>query len=181
MKSVEIVAIIIGVISVFYSIKQNPICWLYGMISCILLVYYFYSVHFYAQMILQIISIIQCAYGLIRWNNIDNKEVQQIGFKRAYTLIAMSMMIGILFTLLTNKTNDNWLYLDGIGGIVALLATYLLVMKKIEAWWIFMINNILLIILCIHQGIYGIMIYNMLLIIMSVIGYKEWKKDLNLV
>jgi nicotinamide mononucleotide transporter PnuC len=129
-------------------------------------------------MILQIVSIFQCVYGIIRWKSIDNKEVNSIGYKKSFTLISISMLLGVLFTILTNKTNDYWLYLDGVGGIIALVATYLLVKKTIEAWWIFMINNILLITLCLHQGIYYIAAFNLLLFLMSISGYKEWKKEL---
>jgi nicotinamide mononucleotide transporter len=131
-------------------------------------------------MVLQLVSIIQCIYGIIKWNEVDTKEVKSIGYKISFTLIGMCMLIGVAFTLLTNKTNDNWLYLDGVGGIAALLATYLLVIKKIEAWWIFIINNVMLITLCVHQNIYYIAAFNILLIILSIIGYKEWKKNLKL-
>ena len=116
-------------------------------------------------MILQLVSVIQCVYGVIKWNEIDSKEVKSIGYTKSFTLIGMCMLIGVAFTLLTNTTNNNWLYLDGVGGIIALLATYLLVIKKIEAWWIFMINNVMLIVLCLHQNIYYIATFNLLLII----------------
>lgn len=178
MSTIEILSVVFGGISVYLTIKQNILCWIFGLISCILLSYYFYNIQFYTQMILQLVSIIQCIYGWIRWNEVDNKEVKSIGYTKSFTLIGMCMLIGVAFTLLTNTTNDNWLYLDGVGGIVALLATYLLVIKKIEAWWIFVINNIMLIILCIHQNIYYIAAFNLMLILLSISGYKEWKKNL---
>lgn len=178
MNTIEIISVIIGTISVYLTIKQNILAWVFGLISCSLLSYYFYNVHFYTQMILQIVSFGQCVHGLIRWNIVDNKEVKSIGYTKSFTLIGMCMLIGVAFTLLTNTTNDNWLYLDGVGGIVALVATYLLVMKVIESWWIFMVNNVLLIILCLHQDMYYIAGFNLLLIIMSIFGYKEWKKNL---
>ena len=178
MTIIEILSVIIGVISVYLTIKQNILCWVFGLISCSLLSYYFYNVHFYTQMTLQLVSVIQCIYGIIRWNKIDTKEVKSIGYKKSFTLIGMSILVGVGFTLLTNTTNNNWLYLDGVGGIVALVATYLLVMKVIESWWIFMINNIMLITLSIHSDMYYIAGFNLLLMIMSVFGYKEWKKEL---
>lgn len=178
MNIIEILSVIIGVISVYLTIKQNVLCWVFGLISCSLLTYYFYNVHFFTQMTLQLVSVVQCIYGWVRWKSVDNKEVSSIGYKKSFTLIGLCMLIGIGFTLLTNTSKDNWLYLDGIGGIIALLATFLLVVKVIESWWIFMINNIMLIILCIHQEIYYIAAFNLVLLLMSIVGYKEWKKNL---
>ena len=178
MSTIEILSVIIGIISVYLTIKQNILCWVFGLVSCSLLSYYFFNAHFYTQMTLQLVSVFQCIYGIIRWNKIDTKEVKSIGYKKSFTLISISMLIGVGVTLLTNSTNNNWLYLDGIGGIVALLATYLLVMKVIESWWIFMINNVMLITLSLHSGMYYIAFYNLILILLSISGYKEWKKEL---
>lgn len=178
MNTIQILSVVIGVISVLFTIKQNILCWVFGLVSCILLSYYFYNVKFYSQMILQLVSVVQCIFGVVKWKEVDNKEVKSLGYTKSFTLIGMCMLIGLAFTLLTNTTNDSWLYLDGVGGIVALLATYLLVIKRIEAWWIFMINNVMLITLCLHQDMYYIAVYNLLLIIMSIFGYIEWKKNL---
>jgi len=51
-------------------------------------------------------------------------------------------------------------------------------MKVIESWWIFMINNVMLITLSLHSGMYYIAFYNLILILLSISGYKEWKKEL---
>lgn len=178
MNIIEIISVTIGIISVYFSIKQNILAWMFGLISCLLLSYYFYNVQFYAQMTLQMVSFVQCIYGWIRWKQVDNKQVKSIGYNKSFTLIGMSILVGVIFTLLTNTTNDNWLYLEGTGGVIALVATFLLVLKKIESWWIFVINNIMMIILCIHQEMYYIALFNLVLLLMSIVGYKEWKKKL---
>lgn len=178
MSTLEIFAVITGIISVILTIKQYSLCWLFGLMSCIALSVYFYDIHFYGQMILQIVSVVQCVYGIIRWNKIDNKEVTRLGLNESGGFILLSILLGIIFTDMTQSTNDYWYYLDGAGGVIALLATYLLVLKKIEAWWIFMINNVLISILCVHQGIYYIVVLNMIYFLISIKGYKEWQRNI---
>jgi nicotinamide mononucleotide transporter len=180
-SALEILAVIAGTISVTLTINLNKYCWLFGVISCVLLSIYFYNVHFYGQMILQIVSIGQSVYGWVRWNKIDNKEVTRIGFINSGLLIFMCAFLGMLFTDITQPNHNYWYYLDGAGGVIALLATYLLVLKKIEAWWIYMINNVLIFILCVHQGIYYISILNLFYFIISIKGYKEWQKNIKTV
>ena len=92
----------------------------------------------------------------------------------------MCVVIGVIFTDITKLVDDNWYYLDGAGGIIAILATYLLIMKKIESWWVYMINNVLIFILCIHQGMYYISLLNFVYFIISIKGYQEWKNDLKM-
>jgi nicotinamide mononucleotide transporter len=181
MSTIEILAVITGIISVILTIKQNVYCWFFGLISCVLLSIYFFNVHFYGQMTLQIVSIVQCIYGWVRWYKIDNKEVTSIGIERSFYFIIISICLGIIFTNITQPEKDIWFYLDGAGGIIALLATYLLVLKKIEAWWIFMINNVMIFTLCIHQGIYYIAGLNLIYFIISIKGYKEWQRNIKTV
>lgn len=178
MNILEILPVLLGVVSVYYTFKQNILSWVFGILACLLLSYYFFNINFYAQVVLQVVSIIQCVFGIINWKKIDNKEVRKFGTERTLSFIPLSIVLGLIFTHFTNTSNDIWLYLDGMGGFIALFATYLLIVKKIEAWWVFAISNLLLLILCFHQGSYFIGWYYILLILMDVKGYKEWKKEL---
>ena len=68
--------------------------------------------------------------------------------------------------------------MDGIGGFIALLATYLLIVKRIEGWWLFMINNLVVVVICLNGGDYYIALLDTLLFVMSIKGYNEWNKHL---
>lgn len=181
MSIIEILSVTTGIISVYLTIKQNILCWIFGLISCTLLSIYFNKIHFYGQMTLQIVSIFQCIYGWLNWNKINTKEIKKIGYNKSIFFISLSIILGLIFTQFTQTNINIWSYMDGVGGFIALLATFLLVIKKIESWWIFMINNISLSILCIHQGAYFILFLNILYFIMSINGYKEWKRNLKVV
>ena len=178
MNIFEIIPVLFGIISVYFSIKQNLLTWVFGIISSSLLLYYFININFYGQVILQLVSVIQCAAGIIRWNKINNKEVKSFGFDKTISFLFLFIVFGLIFAQFTQKQLNIMLYMDGVSGFIALFATYLLIIKRIEAWWIFMISNIMVFILCVHQGSYFIGGYNLLLFIMSIKGYKEWKKEL---
>ena len=173
----EIFSLVFGIISVYYTIKQDILCWVFGIISCFLLGVYFLQSGFYANFILQIAYIIQSFIGIINWKKTDNKIVKHFGILKTLSFIPLSIVLGLIFTHLTIP-NNNILYLDGISGFIALYATYLLITKKLEAWWVFILSNILIIILTLHQGLYYLALYYMILIIMDISGYKEWKKEL---
>lgn len=177
----EICSVLSGIVSVILTIRQNIYCWVFGLISCVLLTILFYQTQFYGQMSLQIISIIQCFYGLYMWYEIYSKKTSKLGSTNVILGLLTCTVIGILFTNITKSIDDYWYYLDGVGGIIAIWATYLLVVKKIESWWIYMINNTMIFFLGIHQELYYVSLLNLLYFIISIKGYREWKKNLNMV
>lgn len=176
-NSLEIISLITGVISVYFTIKQNILCWVFGVISCFFLALYFTEMNCYANVLLQVVSIIQCLIGILNWYKKDSKEVTKNGLDKTVSFTFLSIVFGLIFTHVTTH-NDNWLYLDGVSGFIALFATWLLITKKIESWWVFAISNICIIMLFIHQGSYYLVGYYTLLILMDIKGYKEWKKEL---
>lgn len=179
MNIIEIFAVITGVISVYLTIKQNIFCWVFGLISSALLLIYFNNKMYYGQMSLQVVSIIQCVIGFIMWNKIDNKLVKKTN---KYYIIGSALLIGVfgaLFAKMIHMENvDIFKYMDGIGGFIALLATYLLIVKRIEGWWLFMINNLVVVVICLNGGDYYIALLDTLLFVMSIKGYNEWNKHL---
>ena len=179
---IEFLALITGVVSVYLTIKQNILCWLFGMISCSLLLVSFVNNECYGQSIYQTIGMFQCLIGWYRWKSIDNVEITSMLLPRILITIPLLMFLGVIFTVLTHPNLTNhWLYLDGVSSFISLFGTYLMIMKRIQTWWVFMISNVFSIILCLHQELYFIVGLNVLLFLLSINGYKEWKRNIKMV
>lgn len=176
---IELLGFLFGVISVYYSTKQNKISWILGFFSSICLFYLFYLNQIYGQMLLQFVSIIQCIYGWITWNKLNDKITTRAHPIFLYSIILLLFIFSKIFTDLTNPDWSNeLLYFDRLGSMIAIFATFLLINKIIESWWLFMINNLMVIGLSIHYEFYFVMILNVVLFILSIKGYKEWKLNL---
>lgn len=177
MLFIQILATLTGVVSIYYTVKQNILCWLFGIISNVLLFYYFYNIELYGQTLYQIVSITQCIVGWYYWKHKETHEITKLSNKHYWSLFIVSCIVGSVFGLYIDNFSILSSY-DGMTLSLGILAVILLILKKIDSWFIYMIMNILTIIICIYKGVYGVAILNVLYFVMSIWGYKEWKKDL---
>lgn len=183
MEIIQVFAVITGLISVFFTMKQNILCWPFGIVSCVLLGVFFNDYGMFGQLTLQVVSLGQCIWGWVRWNKVDTKEVGEMGILPIGLLVIFGIVAGNLFTRLTvPHISDYWITLDGCGACLALIATYLLIIKDIHVWLFFMVNNMIVVILSLHlHTMYPIAVLNGILFIVSIFGYIEWKKNLKTV
>lgn len=173
MNWLEIIGFSFGVLGVLFSITQNKISWIFGLLSSISLFLLFYKSKIYGQSALQFVSIIQCVYGWINWNKVNSTVTTKTNpFILYLALIVLATVSRVFYS------NDILPYLDILGGLIAIFATFLLIYKKIEAWWIFMINNLIVIGLSLHMGLYLVGLLNLILFLLSIKGYIEWEKNL---
>jgi nicotinamide mononucleotide transporter len=176
----EIIGCLCAVIGVILTARQDKLCWVFGIVGSICLVISFAQAHIYGQIGVQAISIAQCVIGWHQWSKNDDLKPSDISPINTIQYMLGFIAIGIAFTILTTKTPTLYNYADGIGAFIAILATVLIIKKVLSSWWLFMINNAIVMVLCLNIGLYWIFALNLLLFIISIKGYIEWKKDLKM-
>lgn len=178
MSIIEILATLTGVISIYYTVKQNLLCWLFGIISNMLLFYYFYNIELYGQTLYQLVSITQCIVGWYYWKHKDSHVVTSLNKKQEYLLLGITCFIGSFFGMYIDG-NDSYLSsFDGMSLTLGLCAVILLILKKIQSWNVYMLMNLITIGICLYNSVYCVAILNVLYFIMSIWGLKTWEKDL---
>ena len=105
---VEITGSILGILYVFFSIKQNIATWLLGLLTSLLYCYVFFVSKFYADMGLQVYYVWVSIYGWVLWakgkqtqNGKQNLPVSCIDKSQLYklTLISVALWLIIYFIL----------------------------------------------------------------------------------
>ena len=179
MNILEIIATISTIICVILSSKQNIFAWPIGIISVLSLIAIYVKSGIYAQIIVQTISLIQCTIGWYTWGKKDELKISKLPKTtfRANTIFFIGM--GSTFALTHSGQITYWVaFFDGIAASLALLGNWYLTKKIIQAWQLFMVYNIILIFLFIHQEIYMLSLLNLVLFFISLNAYITWKKDL---
>jgi nicotinamide mononucleotide transporter len=190
---IELSGTIISFIYLYFSIKQNILLWLTGLISALLYAYVFFHAKFYADMSLQVYYIVISIYGWIYWANKlkENKEhefpIQKYSTKQWLIFILLTS-IGTYLTgyFLDNYTDSPVPYWDAFTTISSFIATWMLAKKYIENWLIWIVVDFVSMILYFWKGLYTTVILFAVYTIMGFVGYLEWKKslkteDLNLI
>ena len=182
---IELLGAILGVVYVFFSIRQNILTWPVGFLSSILYVWIFFDSKLYADMGLQMYYVFISIYGWHEWlkGNQDNAreklEVNRLNLKLGILLIVISLIIfGMIWLILINYTDSQVPVADSLATSLSIVATWMLARKILEHWLVWIFVDAFSIGLFIYKGLLPTVILFVVYTIMAVVGFVEWKKDL---
>ncbi len=182
---IELLGAILGVVYVFFSIRQNILTWPVGLLSSILYVWIFFNSKLYADMGLQMYYVFISIYGWYEWlkGNQDNAreklEVNRLNLKLGILLIVISLIIfGMIWLILINYTDSQVPVADSLATSLSIVATWMLARKILEHWLVWIFVDAFSIGLFIYKGLLPTVILFVVYTIMAVVGFVEWKKDL---
>ncbi|MEN8885795.1 MAG: nicotinamide riboside transporter PnuC [Winogradskyella sp.] len=182
----EIVAVIFGFLSVWFS-KQNKI-WVFptGMVSTLIFVYLLLKWELLGDMMINGYYFIMSVYGWFIWTQkVDDVRVTQISKttlkeKRISILIFIATLI---FVVLVYKSFNKWngwvAYVDTITTAIFFVGMWLMAKRKIENWIFWIIGDIISVPLYLYKGFTFTSIQYLVFTFIAIFGYLAWKKHLN--
>lgn len=183
MSTLEIFATIFTVLCVILAVKRSTWQYPIGLIGTVLYYFVFQKVGLYASAGLQIFFLAVQLYGWWFWLYGDAGKKPKITSISAFTWINI-LVWGTLasYTLgeyLNIFTNANMAVLDTFIFGFSVIAQFLLDRKKIETWIVWAIVNMVSIFVYFGQGLMLTGWLYVFLLINTVWGYIEWKKNFN--
>ena len=182
----EIVAVIFGFLSVWYS-KQNKI-WVFptGMISTIIFVYLLLKWELLGDMMINGYYFIMSVYGWYIWTRkVDETHVTPIStttLKEKKISIAI-FFATLVFVYLVYKTFDKWTswvaYADTITTAIFFVGMWLMARRKIENWIFWIIGDIISVPLYFYKGFTFTSFQYLGFTVIAIFGYLAWKKNIN--
>ena len=180
----EVIAVIFGFLSVWYSKNNNILVFPTGIISTILYIIICYKFILYGDMLINIYYTLMSLYGWYVWSfkvsgeNVvittsKKDDVAKSIFIFLSTIIIISC-IYVYFDRMRNMTD----YLDTFTSAIFFTAMWLMANKKIEHWIFWIIGNLISIPLYYVKGLGFSSIQFTIFLILAIIGYMEWKKNL---
>lgn len=183
--TVETLGAILGMVYIFFSIRQNIFTWPTGILTSVLYVVVFFQSKFYAGMGLQAYYVAISIYGWYFWlkgrpgNAKPEVRVTRAGKRLWLKLVFFALIIyaSILF-ILVNYTDSPIPYMDSLTTALSIVATWMLARKIIEHWLIWVFVDIVSVSLYIYKELWPTTLLFTVYTVMAVIGYFEWKKSL---
>ena len=182
----EIIAVVFGFLSVWFS-KQNKI-WVFptGMISTSIFVYLLLKWGLLGDMMINGYYFIMSVYGWYVWTRkIDDTEVtpiSKINFKEKKISVAI-FFATLLFVFVIYKTFDKWsdwvAYADTITTAIFFVGMWLMAKRKIENWIFWIIGDIISVPLYLYKGFTFTSFQYLGFTFIAIFGYLAWKKNLN--
>lgn len=175
----EWIGTIFGLLTVWYSVKANILCWPTGMISVGAYAVLFFQIHLYADAILQIFFFVVSAIGWWKWskkaNNNHELPITMLSSKSRvgifFLMIACILISGFLFAHFTDAHIPFW---DSTASGMSVTAQILLLKKKFENWILWIIVDILSIGIYFYKHVYLTMILYAVFLVMATMGHFEW-------
>jgi nicotinamide mononucleotide transporter len=184
---IEVIAVITGLIYVLYTIKENKLLWLYGIISSGLYCWIFYRSGIYAYTILYIYYVVIGFYGWYKWSKRPADSLDNLGglhihkAKKGY-LWGCFALTGILtipiYVILKRYTDSDMALADALLTSGGMVATWMLTQKLIEQWLFWIIIDLLSFSVMIYKELYPSAILFIVYTLLAMKGYLEWKKEL---
>ena len=184
--TLEIVAVIFGFLSVWYS-KQNKI-WVFptGMISTLIFVYLLFKWELLGDMLINGYYFIMSIYGWYIWTRkVDKTHVNQIStttFKEKKISIVL-FIAALLFVFIVYQKFDKWTswvaYIDTITTAIFFVGMWLMAKRKIENWIFWIIGDLISVPLYLYKGFTFTSFQYFGFTFIAIFGYLAWKKNLH--
>ena len=184
---IEIIAVITGLLSVWFSNKINVLVFPVGMISLALYVGIFIHNGLYANSVINFLYFIISIYGWWNWarqrttvnsqQSTDRGELKVSYLNKKENIITATIFCISIFLIFIFTPKELSVRLDYITSAAGLIAMVLTSMKKVDNWMYYLLADIILIPLCIYNGLYLTSLQYVAYTILAIMGYISWSKE----
>ncbi|QFZ54190.1 nicotinamide mononucleotide transporter [Oceanihabitans sp. IOP_32] len=184
--ALEIVAVIFGFLSVWFSKQNNVLVFPTGMISTSIFVYLLFKWELLGDMMINGYYFIMSIYGWYIWTRkVDEKQVTQItrmssAEKKISTVIFMATLLFVYFVYLYfDKWTGFVAYIDTVTTAIFFVGMWLMARKKLENWIFWIIGDLISILLYFYKGFTFTSFQYLGFTVIAIMGYLAWKKNIN--
>lgn len=181
----EIIAVIFGFLSVWYSKQNNILVYPTGIISTMIFVYLLWQWELLGDMMINAYYFSMSIYGWYVWTRkVDDDHFTPItSTTRKEKILSVVIFTGtLLFVFGIYEWFDKWnnwtAYVDTVTTAIFFVGMWLMARKKIENWIYWIIGDIISVPLYFYKGLTLTSLQYLLFTIIAIYGYLAWKKNL---
>ena len=183
---IETIAVATGLLSVWYSKKINVLVFPIGIISVLLYVFIFIKNGLFANAVINFLYFVISVFGWWNWvkdngqqttdNSRQSASLSVTFLNKRQRVLTLAIVIILLF-ISKIFTADTPTFLDYFTGVLGLGGMLLTALKKVENWVLYLLCDIILIPLCIVNGLYLTVLQYIIYAIIAVMGYISWSEE----
>lgn len=197
MSYLEFGGVVTGGVAVVLSARANIWSWPVGAVSVALFFFLFYQIQLYPDMFLQVFFLLTNLQGWWRWTHPQPGEEDQhrqlsisrmphrqlitwsaAGLLGTFVLGTFAQNLHLLFPLLFNKPSA-FPYLDSFTTVMSVVATYMMIQKRVECWYVWLVIDVLLTYMYFVKGVKVVSIEYGIFCLIAVQGAYLWTRAYN--
>ena len=185
----EYLAVFSGIISVWYSRKENVLVYPTGLVNTLIYIYISFKGHLLGEATVNFYYTIMSFVGWYMWTkkDITNKPVLQITTASSKEWISHLCFFAIFYlSIFAALTYFKKMFFDGVipwadafASATAFTAMWLMTKKKVESWYWWIATNIASIPLYFVKHYVFTSMYYLVLLVMAFFGLISWIKKYN--
>jgi len=187
---IEAIAVISGIVSVWYSRKENILVFPTGLLNTTIYIYLSFKGHLLGEASVNLYYTIMSLYGWYLWtrkNQTNQELILQITNSNTKERIQQFLFFAgvyatIYFALVYLKQSfapEAIPWADALASASAYTAMWLMAKKKVESWFWWVLTNIASIPLYFIKGYTFTSVQFIVLLILAIAGWLEWSKKAN--
>ena len=181
----EMFAVLFGLISVWYSKRNNILVFPTGMISTAIFVYLLFKWSLLGDMIINGYFFIMSVYGWYVWARKKNEAFTPITSLTKKEVIPslfiffFSVIIVYLVYIYFDMWNSYTAYIDNFTTAIFFVGMWLMARRKVENWIFWIVGDLISIPLYFYKGLTITSLQYLIFTVIAIYGYRAWKKILN--
>nr|WP_299072414.1 nicotinamide riboside transporter PnuC [uncultured Allomuricauda sp.] len=181
----EMVGVVFGLLSVWYSKRENILVFPTGIIGTGIFVYILLVFGLLGDMLINAYYFIMSIIGWYLWT----RKVDETHFvpitkttskeKKWSIVLFIGAIAFVSFVYFVFDKFDTWTaYVDTLTTAIFFVGMWLMAKKKLENWVYWIIGDIITVPLYWYKGLIFSSLLYFLLTLIAIYGYKAWKKNL---
>ena len=179
----EIFAVILGLISVWFAKKDKILVYPTGMISTAIFVYLLIKAGLLGDMLINAYFFMVSIYGWYFWRQKKGGQIlnpilkiNRREIKLGILLFTFSIIFVFLIYYLFGKWIDWTAPIDTFTTSVFFVAMWLMARRKLEHWILWIVGDIISIPLYLYKGLAITSIQYLIFTLIAIFGYIQWLK-----
>ncbi len=184
---IEAVAVIMGIVSVWYSRKENILVYPTGLINTTLYIYLSFKGHLLGEASVNLYYTIMSLYGWYLWTRKTEDKthfVLQITHSNKKEWLQQLLFFGVIYTIIyllltyakTAFAPEAIPWADAFASATAYTGMWLMAKKKVESWIWWILTNIASIPLYFIKGYAFTSVQFIVLLILAIAGWISWNQ-----
>lgn len=193
MSYIEFIGTIFNLLCVWLASRRNIWTWPTGLVAIVLYFFLFYQIRLYSDLIEQIYFFIMTFYGWWLWLQGKNKDSNIVSVEKntpsanivyIFSIVFLTAALGYamqhihIYLPTVFPEPAAYPYLDAFTTILSFAATILLAQKKFEAWYLWILVDIIGVWLYYVTGVKFIALEYAIFLVIAAQGFLVWRSKL---
>ena len=186
----EYIAVFAGIISVWYSRKENILVYPTGLLNTIFYIYLSLKGGLLGEASVNFYYTVMSIYGWVMWSKKNNQQQNIVRVTKASTkewlqhILLFILFYIVLYFAIDWMSSKNYItgaipWADAFASATAYTGMWLMTKKKVESWYWWIATNIASIPLYFVKHYVFTSVYYIILLVMAIAGLLTWIKKAN--